>query len=59
MRIVLDKRCRENLIHILCSITFSENPCRLWDNKGKYGAAGQAIDDIMLSRKDAICMLDN
>jgi len=26
---------------------------RLWGNKGKYVAAGQAIDDIMLSRKYA------
>jgi hypothetical protein len=59
MRNVLDKHCRENQIHILCSITFSENPCRFWDNIGKYGAAGQAIDDIILSKKDTICMLDN
>ena len=59
MRNDLDKSCRENHIHTLCSITFSENPCRLWDTKGKHGAVGQAIDDIMFSRKDAICMLDN
>jgi hypothetical protein len=33
--------------------------CRLWDNVEYYGIAIQATDDnIMLSRKYAICMLD-
>jgi hypothetical protein len=59
MRNVLDKHYRENQIHILCSITFPKIHAVFWDNIGKYGAAGQATDDIMLSRKDAICMLDN
>jgi len=26
---------------ILCSVTFSRESCRLWDNLEKYGTAGQ------------------
>jgi len=37
----------EKIKHILCSITFSRKPCRLWDNVEKYSRAGQATDDNM------------
>jgi len=29
---------------ILCSIAFSQHPCRLWDNVEKYCTAGQTTD---------------
>jgi hypothetical protein len=39
---------------------FPRKLCRLKDNVEKYGGAGQATDnDIMLRRKDAICLQDN
>jgi len=34
--------------HILCSVTFSQQSCRLWDNVEKYGRAGQATWRIVL-----------
>jgi hypothetical protein len=42
--------------HILCSITFFQKSCRLWDNVEKIGTAGQAIYGNMAH---AHCMLDN
>jgi hypothetical protein len=30
--------------HILCSITFSRKPYRLWDNVDKYGRVGVCTD---------------
>ena len=33
--------------HILCSVTFSQKSCRLWDMVEKYCRAGQAIDGNM------------
>ena len=41
--------------HILCSITFFRQSCRLWENVEKYGRAGQATDDNMTYSH---CMLD-
>jgi hypothetical protein len=40
--------------HILCSVTFFQKSCRLWDNVEKYGGAREAADDNMATR----CMLD-
>jgi len=40
--------------HILCSVTLFRKVCRLWDNVGKCGRAGQATDDKMAH---AHCML--
>ena len=48
------KSCRENNKKNACSIP-SRNSCRLWDNVGKYGTAGQATDDDMVHEQ---CMLD-
>jgi len=31
--------------HILCSVTFSRKPCRLWDNMEKYCRAGQITEN--------------
>ena len=42
--------------HILCSVTFSQKSCRLWDNVEKYGRAGQVTDENMAH---AHSMLDN
>jgi len=43
--------------HILCSRTLFRGTCFLWDNVWKYGTAWKATDyDIMIRRKDAICM---
>ena len=40
---------------ILCSMTFSENLARLWDNVEKCGRAGQDTDDTVIWHvKDAI-----
>ena len=44
--------------HILCSVTFPRKSCRLWDNVGKYGRAGQATDDSV-ALVIQHCMLDN
>jgi len=33
--------------HILCSVTFIQKSCCLWDNVKKYYRAGQATDDDM------------
>jgi len=42
--------------HILCSVTFSPQSCRLWDNVEKYCGTRQAtVDNIA----HAHCMLDN
>ena len=55
MRYVAEKICRENQdTHMLCSITFSQKLCQLWDNAGKYSRAWQAIDDMV----HAHCLLD-
>jgi hypothetical protein len=44
----------------LCSKLFFWGSCLLWDNVEKYGRARWASDDnIMLHRKDALCMLDS
>jgi hypothetical protein len=45
---------------ILCAFYFFRKSCRLWGNVEKYGVARQATDDnIMLRRKDAICLPDD
>jgi len=31
--------------HILCSVTFFQKSCCLWDNAGKYGGTWQATDN--------------
>jgi hypothetical protein len=36
--------------HILCSVTFFQNPCRLWYNVEKFGRARQATDDNIIWR---------
>ena len=41
--------------HILCSVTFSQKSCHLWDNVEKYGYC-QAVDDNMAH---AHGMMDN
>jgi len=41
--------------HILCSVTFPQISCRLWDNVEKYCRAGQATDGNMTL---AQCTLD-
>ena len=42
--------------HTLCSVTFSQQSCYLWDNVEKYGIAEQATDNNMVH---ALCMFDN
>jgi len=57
MRNVSDKICRENQeTHFVFSkFFFFRKSCRLWENVGKYGNAGQATDDNMAHSH---CMLD-
>jgi hypothetical protein len=38
------KVVQQNKTHILCSVTILWKSCRLWDNVGKYGTAGQITD---------------
>jgi hypothetical protein len=34
--------------HILCSVTFFQKSCHLWDNVEKYGTARQVTDDNII-----------
>jgi hypothetical protein len=43
--------------HILCSVTFFLNLCRLLDNVVKYGTAGQAADGNIKRRVRVTCVL--
>jgi hypothetical protein len=43
--------------HILCSITFSRKPCRLWDNVEKYGTARQTTDGNIIRRMRFACWI--
>jgi hypothetical protein len=46
--------------HILRSVTVCRKSRLLWENVKEYGTARQAApDDIMLRRKDALCMPGN
>jgi len=46
--------------HILCSVTFFQKSCHLWNNVENYGRGIQATyDNIMLYRKYMIYMPDN
>jgi hypothetical protein len=54
MRVVLDKSCREDQKHILCTLTMFKNSCRSWDNVGKYCRAKRATGD---SKVHVHCML--
>jgi len=51
------KVVQEIKIHILCSVTFSRNSCRLWDTAEKYGTARQATDDITIWRMRFACWI--
>jgi hypothetical protein len=44
-------------IHILCSITFFQKSCRLWDNVRKYGTARQATDYNITQRMRFACWI--
>ena len=48
------KSCRENQIHVLCSITFFffANIMRLWSNAEKYGTTRQATDRKLIGACD-------
>jgi len=39
----------------VCVFFFFRNSCRLWDNVGKYGTAGQATDDNIIRRVRFAC----
>jgi hypothetical protein len=45
MRNISDKIAEKIKTHILCSITFPQKQCHLWDNVEKYSTARQATDD--------------
>jgi hypothetical protein len=46
--------------HILCSVTFFQKLRHFGDNVESYGRGRRAMyDNIMLFRKDVICMPDN
>jgi len=60
--ILLGMRCfRQKLYrklkHILCSITFSRKPCRLWDNVEEQCSADQTTEDDIIGRmRFALCI---
>jgi hypothetical protein len=43
--------------YILCSITFSQKSCRLWDNVEKFCGATEATDDNILRRMRFVCWI--
>jgi len=43
--------------HILCSIMFSQNLCRLWNNVAKHDGAGQATDGNIIRRMRIACWI--
>jgi hypothetical protein len=43
--------------HILCSITFPQKSCCLWDNVEKYGTARQTTDDNIIRRMRFACWI--
>jgi hypothetical protein len=43
--------------HILYSINVPRKSCRLWDNVGKYGTAGQATDGNIIRRMGIACWI--
>jgi hypothetical protein len=55
MRNVSDNSCRENQNTHFVFSDFFRKSCRLWDNVGKYGRAGQGTDGNMVH---AHCVLD-
>ena len=57
MRNVWDADCREHQIQILCSVTFYQKSCHLWDNVEKYARAGHATDDNIIGRKCFTCWM--
>jgi hypothetical protein len=52
MRSILDKVVEKIRTLILCSVTFIQKSCQLWDNVEEYGGARQATDDNIIG-----CML--
>jgi hypothetical protein len=54
---VFQTKVVEKSKHILCSITFFWESCRLWDNVEKYGAARQATDDNIIRRMRLACWI--
>jgi hypothetical protein len=57
IRSVSDKSCWENQTHILCSTTFSQKPCCLWDNVEKYGTAIQATEGNKIRCMSFACQM--
>jgi hypothetical protein len=55
MRNVSDKSCEKIKASILCSITFFQKACHLWDNVEKYGRAGQASYDGVIQCTCFLC----
>jgi hypothetical protein len=47
--------CREKSKHILCSTTFLQKSCPLWDNVGKFCRPGEATDDNITWRMRFAC----
>jgi hypothetical protein len=45
------------ITHILCSMTFSRKPCRLWDNVEKCCRAREAADDSVTRRMRFACRI--
>ena len=52
MRNVSDKSCRENKNRhfVFSKLFFSKNPCRLWDDVGENGRAGEVTDRCLCWR---------
>jgi hypothetical protein len=60
IRNVSEKVLEKIKTHILYSIIFSRNSCRVRDNAEKYGTAMQDTGQNMIQRrKDARCVADN
>ena len=57
MRNVSGKVVERIKTHILCSVTVFRKSCRLWENVGKRGKAGQATDGNTTRRMRFACWL--
>jgi hypothetical protein len=54
---VSDKSCRKKSKDVLRSTTLFVKSCRLWDNVGKSGRAGQATDSNIIRRMSFACWI--
>jgi len=57
MKNVPNKRCRDNQTRFMFLNFFPRKSCRLWDNVGKCGTAGQGTDDHIMRNMRFACRI--